>query len=427
MDTWVMQKGYPVISVKWHENQITLNQRRFLSSPPESDTAQKSDISPFGYKWIVPITLISSKKPFSSQLFWFNTTDMIIPLDESNKWFKLNVNQSGFYRVNYEPSIWNSLIDLMMESKFYQHILSSTDRANLIDDAFALMKIGLLRVDLALKLTLYLENGERDYVPWETAIYHFGILDTLMLQNPLLQKYICKLIEPLITIWGWKDHSFDLMLVRKLRALLLRAAVSYGDKQSQQMAMRYFQSWMTNNTKIPANLREVVYNTGIQLGGRREWNFCWDKYSNSSVPSEKKLLLGALGATRNAWLLSQYLNYSLDKTKIKTQDTVHVINVVSRNPLGKEMVWKFVRQNWNQIINLFGQGSFSMDSIITETTWHFMTRFEYNEVQDFFKSVSVGSGIQSVEQSLEKIRANIYWKDNIENSVIEWLKKNSND
>lgn len=89
------------------------------------------------------------------------------------------------------------------------------------------------------------------------------------------------------------------------------------------------------------------------------------------------------------------------------------------------MAWKFIRENWDTILNLFGQGSFTMDEIISETTCYFSSDFEYNEVKNFFANVSVGSGVQSVQQTLEKIQSNIFWKKNIERKVIEWLRKQS--
>lgn len=154
-----------------------------------------------------------------------------------------------------------------------------------------------------------------------------------------------------------------------------------------------------------------------------EWNFCWSKYQNSRVPSEQRLLLKALSQTRNPWLLNQFLGYSLDKDKIKPQDTAQVIIDVARNVVGRPLVWKFIRENWNTILNLFGKGSFTMDEIISETTCYFSSEFEYNEVKEFFTHVNVGSGVQSVHQTLEKIRSNIFWKKNIERKVIEWLRK----
>lgn len=119
------------------------------------------------------------------------------------------------------------------------------------------------------------------------------------------------------------------------------------------------------------------------------------------------------------------MSYSLDKDKIKPQDTAQVIIDVARNVVGRPLAWKFIRENWNTILNLFGKGSFTMDELISETTCHFHSEFEFREVKDFFTNVNVGSGVQSVQQTLEKIRSNIFFKKNIERKVIEWLRKQS--
>lgn len=142
------------------------------------------------------------------------------------------------------------------------------------------------------------------------------------------------------------------------------------------------------------------------------------------MPSEQRLLLKALSQTKNPWLLSQFLNFSLDKDKIKPQDTAQVIIDVARNVVGRPIAWKFVRENWETILNLFGQGSlFAIEEIISETTCYFASEFEYNEVKNFFMHVNVGSGVLSVHQTLEKIQSNIYWKKHIERKVVEWLRK----
>lgn len=145
-------------------------------------------------------------------------------------------------------------------------------------------------------------------------------------------------------------------------------------------------------------------------------------YLNASDASEKRLLLGALGSTRNHYLLSTYLSASLNKSLVRTQDTPFVIQNVARNPIGRTMAWTFVKQNWNKIVTVFGQGSFSIDAIVSETTWHFFTEYDLSDVEQFFSHVSVGSGRQAIRQSLEKIRANIYWKEHIESKVIRWLR-----
>lgn len=421
MDRWVKQKGFPVIATKLERNRLYLSQRRFLSSLSEEDSTDTSDISPFGYQWIVPITIITNKNPSVPKLVWLSSPDAVLSMDPTIDWFKLNTNQSGFYRVNYDESNWRRLIELLHSRDFNRHVLTPTDRAGLLDDAFSLMKISLLTADLAMNLSNYLETGERDFVPWDTALRHFAALDAVMDGNPYLRKYILKVLQPSLTVFLWKDEGPH--LTRKLRSAILKAAVKYGDEATTKVARRFFEEWMRNSYRVAPNFREVVYTSGVRFGTTREWDFCWKKYKASKIPSEQRLLLTALGSSRDPWLLQKLLRLSLEKDNIKPQDTVQVIVDVARNPAGKLLVWRFVRENWDKILTLFGQGSFSMEFIISETSWHFSREFDYQEVSEFYKVVHVGSGSQAVAQTLERIRANIYWKTHIEEHVVKWLQK----
>ena len=144
----------------------------------------------------------------------------------------------------------------------------------------------------------------------------------------------------------------------KLRSSLLNAATIFGEENSVKQANRYFANCMKNNFQIPPDLRLTVYSTGVREGDIEQWNFAWSKMINTKVPSEQRLLLKALSQTRNPFLLNQFLNYSLDKDKIKPQDTAQVIIDVARNPVGRALAWKFIRENWTTILNLFGKGRY---------------------------------------------------------------------
>lgn len=175
MDTWILQQGYPVISARWSDDgkSILVSQRRFVSSisPEEfeqqllpsnkSNNNNNKKNNSLRQLWIVPLTLISNESPKTSKLFWLQNESLSIPLRKSSEkdgssWFKLNHQQSGFYRVNYETSIWRDLIQQLVNSPADGHFLSAADRAGLLDDAISLMRIGHLDVNTALDLTRYL-------------------------------------------------------------------------------------------------------------------------------------------------------------------------------------------------------------------------------------------------------------------------------
>lgn len=50
---------------------------------------------------------------------------------------------------------------------------------------------------------------------------------------------------------------------------------------------------------------KAIFFKGVRHGDVKEWNFCWDKYNQSRVPSERKLLLKVLGASNDPWLLQR--------------------------------------------------------------------------------------------------------------------------
>jgi hypothetical protein len=54
-----------------------------------------------------------------------------------------------------------------------------------------------------------------------------------------------------------------------------------------------------------------VYDAGVRLGARKEWEFMWKRYQNETVAEEKRKLLSSLSSTREAWLLQRLVNLGI--------------------------------------------------------------------------------------------------------------------
>jgi aminopeptidase N len=206
--------------------------------------------------------------------------------------------------------------------------------------------------------------------------------------------------------------------------MISTAALICKDEDTVSKLREMFQKWMESGQTVPPNIRSLVYNVGIRHGGIKEWRYCWEKYKNTTVASEKSLLLGALGSTQDTWLLKELLNYALDQSKIRSQDATTVIDRIAGNSRGGPLVWKWARENWNTILSLFREGNFKMGNIISSVLAPLNTQSEYEEAIRFFAGVDVASGKQALYQSLERIRGRIFFKENLEAKVIEWLDKN---
>ena len=56
MNTWTVQKGYPVLNLSKNGDKYVVTQERFLTD----QSAVETEVSPYNYKWEVPVTYLTS-------------------------------------------------------------------------------------------------------------------------------------------------------------------------------------------------------------------------------------------------------------------------------------------------------------------------------------------------------------------------------
>ncbi|PFX22378.1 Aminopeptidase N [Stylophora pistillata] len=178
-----------------------------------------------------------------------------------------------------------------------------------------------------------------------------------------------------------------------------------------------------NAKTVPANFRSLVYFYGIKNSGVEEWDFAFEQFQNTTVASERRKILYGLAGASEPWILSRYLQYSITPDKIKSQDTSRVLSYVANyNPNGRQLTWQFLKLNWNLIKEKFGGGFFAIRNIILSVTSGFSTEFELEDLKEFNRKHSAGSGTRAQQQAEEGVMANIQWRKENEQDVSNWLK-----
>ncbi|KAK7027940.1 hypothetical protein SK128_026275 [Halocaridina rubra] len=143
MDTWTLQMGYPVINIIRSEDgtSASVSQERFLIVKSENSTDDHD------YKWWVPLNYASAKDPDFNQtqaMIWMKNSEAeiaISSLPSSNEWVIFNIQETGYYRVNYDSKNWHLLIQQL---KTDHEVIHTINRAQIIDDAMDLAKAGEL-------------------------------------------------------------------------------------------------------------------------------------------------------------------------------------------------------------------------------------------------------------------------------------------
>lgn len=262
----------------------------------------------------------------------------------------------------------------------------------------------------------------QEYVPWATAVEHFQSWSKLLSESAAYKKflqYMRGLLEPASKHVGWEDSGTHLQ--KLMRSDVLASAVLCGVQITIKQAQKKFRDWMDRDTRIPPNLREVVYMAGIKYGDVKDWQYCWSKYNSTGVPSERKLLLKSLGVASDPWILQRYLLTTLDRNLVKPQDIKVVLAGVAVNPEGQLLAWRHLKAHWHYLQSLFGNSTYTMGTFISAVTSHFTTEYDYQEVLQFFQPMNVGSGNRALKQSLETIRLNIHWVQENQDVINNWL------
>ncbi|KAK9228803.1 hypothetical protein WN944_021759 [Citrus x changshan-huyou] len=137
MECWTKQKGHPVVYVNCEDNLLEFKQSQFVSSGLQGDG-----------RWTIPITLslgsYNNQRNFllESQSQSVDISEMLPSSDgklcsfkecDETLWIKVNVEQSGFYRVIYDDEL-----SARLRKAVENNCLSAADKLGILDDMLAL-------------------------------------------------------------------------------------------------------------------------------------------------------------------------------------------------------------------------------------------------------------------------------------------------
>ncbi|EFX67117.1 hypothetical protein DAPPUDRAFT_115736 [Daphnia pulex] len=436
MDTWTLKMGFPVVTVtrEYENSSVSLsqaikclsngNQERFLMQRSNASSQDKTV-----YLWWVPLTYTTDFQTVGSTWLADGQTgkkhELSIPVDK-NQWVIFNVDQMGYYRINYDSKNWQMIGQQLMTN---HSAISVINRAQIMDDSLNLAEAGLLDYETALNLTRYLEQ-ETDYVPWDAALSSMGYISSMMSRTSgygLLKKHFRTIITPLYNLVGFDQKVGEDLLTTMLRTNAVSWACSMGNKDCISRAVNSYAQWMAdpeNIDVISPDLKGTVTCIAIREGDEVEWEFALNRYMASNVASERDFLLSSMSCSEQPWILARMLEMSLDPNSgIRKQDAARVISQVASHSLGRYLSFNFIREKWTKLREMVPTKFFS--AIIKAVSTSFNTELELKELIQFREEKSdVFSGAErATQQSIEQAKNNLNWMRQNYQKVVDWLQR----
>ncbi|XP_055851068.1 aminopeptidase N isoform X3 [Episyrphus balteatus] len=412
MNTWISQAGYPVVTVKRNETKLVITQQRYML-PQKNDTDDT--------RWYIPITFETdeSKKGDDIPTHYMLPDDKEIVIDDvfsdsnsSDIVVYLNLNRQGYYRVNYDYESW-----IVLKKKF--STLPSITRAQLLDDSFHLAQAEYLTYDIPLTFLLEMYTAVEDELLWASSQHGLNYMIFMLHREPAYETFrafMRFIVRPAFDHYGLNEPSDATHTQLMHRARVARMACKFNYDRCTTAAQLKYREWMTNKTNmIKPNLKEIIYCTTLAEGSYQEWYFAYKQYKRTTSASEKEQILIALGCTQKPWLLSKYLNMTIDPSSgILKQDGARAFSAVAQNPIGFEIAFDFLATNIKEISEYFGDGFSTLTKMIDSIT-SFMNKDYHREQLERFAIRARKLGLTSVENTIqlamEQVNNNIYWRN----------------
>lgn len=418
METWTSQAGYPVVNIqRFYDNGSALLTQEFYNINRGEINLLKTNAAAKERFWAIPVSYTNG-----AELDWSPDTDVwlstksvtIDELPDEDTWIIGNVQQVGYYRVNYDTQNWELLFSQLMENHEAIHVIN---RAQLINDALNLARSENMEYSLALNMTKYLYQ-EKEFLPWQAAFSAFKHIDFMLAKTQAYgawKDYMLQLMSPLYKSLGWTESSEnENVLIKFLRKTILKWSCTYGDDDCIDTALTMFRSWKNStdeNVTIPVDVREVALCTGVARGRTKDWKLVWKRYLKEDFKEEKNILLRSLTCTREPWLLERLLHLSLNyDSGIPLQDGSEVFVHVAENVYGRDLAYNFFKRNWDEIAFRYGSFAFAKADIVDHATAPLNTEYEVQELQGFLKrrKDDQSSGLNTaLHHAIHRSQANI--------------------
>ena len=355
MRTWELQPGYPVISVNRVASNLILAQERYH---------QNSIVDETNSTWTIPVNFATKSQPDYSKTtpdFLMTTQFMIIPNGThktwaANDWVLLNIQETGYYRVNYDINTWKLLSNELDRGNL--GLIHVVNRAQLIDDSFNLARTQRLSYSVAFDILLYLAR-ETDYIPWASTDRALSFLHSYLVGSPEYPRFRKMMRDNANAIYnrlGTEARgASDLFLDIYGRNLAINWACSMGHEKCLQDTSALMDLVARNIRKIEPDLETVVYCNGIRRATEVTFNALLTTALLPANATMKTIIMSSLGCSEDSNILSNYLMTSISTARnYEAADRARVITSVYTNGglNGIDMVLDFVTGNYSTIAAL---------------------------------------------------------------------------
>ncbi len=389
LPTWIKQEGYPLITVKKVDSEFLITQNKFLLSG-ESDESL----------WKVPLNIrtLDSNKEYKEMLETNQTTlqfEGSIPFVNNGGW--------SFFHTHYDEEILENILKNF-------HKLDTNEKYRLLEDSWMNLRTNNLSVESFVNVLNHYSNEFEKNI-WSLLSTIFTTLDKISTTENF-RNYVKLYCMPMIEKLG---SSYEVGLDQETSQLKSIVCSVYASVTRDQEFIKNFSDQFKSNKYIDyvdGNYFNLVLNISAMDDSNSADTYL-EKFTNSNSPQMQSRFRGVLGLLDDPESPQKIINAVLNKT-IRGADAPYVLAMLIANSKNAKKSWETITENWVPLLKIMPEWTTSrildlLPSVYDEEL--------SKDIISFLDKNSIPSAEKITKQKLERLRANIKFKNSIQKEL----------
>uniref|UniRef100_A0A7I4YY48 Aminopeptidase n=1 Tax=Haemonchus contortus TaxID=6289 RepID=A0A7I4YY48_HAECO len=422
---WTTQMGFPLVTVKaFNATSLQITQTRYKTNKDALEP-EKYRHPKYGFKWDVPLWYQEGDNKDIKFAWLTREKPLYLHMTKPDTSIVVNADRHGFYRQNYDANGWRKIIkQLKKNHKAY----SARTRNAIIGDAFAAARIDELEYETVFELLEYAKN-EEEYLPWtETISGFYAILDFFgnEPESTSAKAFMKNILKPMYKKTSMKyiadNYKNDSLFFEvNLQTSIIDAYCFLGARECIKNYADLFDKEVMKKCKdgdkaskcvsIAAPLRAKAYCYGVKEGGEVAFDKVMKLWYAENVQVEKDVLLKGLGCHRDITALKRLLLLALDRNSsfVRLQDVAAVYDAVSANPIGKEFMFNFLLERWEEILESLTADHRTVERVIKACTAGIRLEQQIDQLRSLQKNGEHAREYGAFDGQIERAEHKINW------------------
>ena len=394
MDTWILQGGYPQLTVRSVEGGVSLEQRRFLVIPDRSDPTS----------WKVPVQLrgMAGGEPFRARML-LDGRRTVVPVDGPVEWVIANAGGHGFYRSLYEGSLLAALVERLDE-------LDPVERFTLVDDTWAFVESGQAATGSFMGMAAAFAD-EAEQAVWGALLGGAGGIGHHLVTDEArsgFENWVSGLLGPVADRLGWDPVDEETDLVRRLRGRVINALGCLANVAGTiEGARRTYERMVSDPTAVDPEVGTACLYVCASHGDSATYGAYLARHKEAGNPQDAMKYLRALATFDNRDAVDRTFGLIEDGT-IRNQDTTWVLARMLANRVSGPYAWTRLREEWP---GMAGSLPPMTHSRMVEGLPALSHPGLAAQVEAFFAENPLPHAAKALEQKLERLRALVMMRE----------------